>query len=148
MRAADDAGRTALHAASQFCFGSNDSLASHRLLEVLLTHGADPARTDHNGASALLFMLGAHARPGSPCNATHLGALLPVLLEAGAPASAADARGVTPLHACAMHALSGPARLLLARGADRNARDNHHRTAADVARILGFVDVAHELSGS
>ena len=148
VRAADDAGRTALHAASQFCFGSNDSLASHRLLDVLLTHGADAARTDRNGASALLFMLGAHARPGSPCNATHLGALLPVLLEAGAPASAADERGVTPLHACAMHALSGPARLLLARGADRDARDNHRRSAADVARILGFIDVAHELSGS
>lgn len=145
---ADDGGRTALHAAAQFCFGSQDSLAGRRLLDVLLAHGADATRTDNNDASALLFMLGAHARPGSPCNATHLGALLPLLLEAGAPASAADERGVTPLHACAMHALSGPARLLLARGADREARDNRRRTAADVARILGFIDVAHELSNA
>lgn len=143
---ADDVGRTALHAAAQFCFGSSDSLAARRLLDVLLAHGADATRTDSKGASALLFMLGAHARPGSPCNATHLGALLPVLLEAGAPASTADERGVTPLHACAMHALSGPARLLLARGADRAACDSHDRTAADVARILGFIDVAHELA--
>lgn len=142
---ADDNGRTALHAAAQFCFGSNDSLAARRLLDVLLEKGADAARTDQNGASVLLFMLGAHARPGSPCNATHLGALLPVLLDAGAPPNAADERGVTPLHACAMHALAGPVRLLLARGANRSARDNHNRTPADVARILGFVDIAHEL---
>ncbi len=145
---ADEAGRTALHAAAQFCFGSSDSLAARRLLDVLLVHGADATCTDSKGASALLFMLGAHARPGSPCNPTHLGALLPVLLEAGASASTADERGVTPLHACAMHALSGPARLLLARGADRAARDNHQRTASDVARILGFIDVAHELADS
>jgi ankyrin repeat protein len=44
-----------------------------------------------------------------------------------------------------MHALLAPARLLLARGADREARDNRGRTAADVARLLGYVDVAQEL---
>jgi hypothetical protein len=45
-----------------------------------------------------------------------------------------------------MHALFEPARVLLARGADREARDCRERTPADVARVLGFVDLALELS--
>jgi ankyrin repeat protein len=141
----DDGGRSALHAAAQFCFGSRDSLGARRILDVLIRHGARTDALDAGGASALLFMLGAHAKPGSAVDATHLGALLPVLLDAGAPVAQSDQRGVSPLHACAMHALLAPARLLLARGADREARDNRGRTAADVARLLGYVDVAQEL---
>jgi hypothetical protein len=45
-----------------------------------------------------------------------------------------------------MHALLPPARVLLSRGADRQAVDAFGRTAADVARQLGYVDIAHELS--
>ncbi|MGB3270543.1 MAG: hypothetical protein WBA65_11395, partial [Rhodanobacter sp.] len=51
----------------------------------------------------------------------------------------------TALHACAMHALLAPARVLLSRGADRQATDAFGRTAAEVARQLGFIDIAHEL---
>jgi len=36
--------------------------------------------------------------------------------------------------------------VLLSRGADRNAADAFGRTAADVARQLGYVDIAHELA--
>jgi hypothetical protein len=45
-----------------------------------------------------------------------------------------------------MHALLAPARVLLARGADRQAEDAFGRTAADVARAIGYVDIAHELA--
>ena len=45
-----------------------------------------------------------------------------------------------------MHALLPPARVLLARGADRAAADAFGRTSADVARQLGYVDIAHELA--
>jgi hypothetical protein len=69
-----------------------------------------------------------------------------VLLDAGASTAHADQRGVTALHACAMHALLAPARILLARGADRSAADAFGRTAADVARQLGLIDIAHELA--
>jgi ankyrin repeat protein len=58
----------------------------------------------------------------------------------------ADEHGVTALHACAMHALFEPARVLLARGADRDARDCMQRTPAEVARVLGYVDLALELA--
>src|SRR5699024_5233345 len=74
-----------------------------------------------------------------------LGALLPVLLDAGAQPNHADDNGTTALHACARHALLAPARILLACGADRGARDTEGRRGTDVARQLGYTDVAREL---
>lgn len=146
IHAVDARGYTALHAAAQFGFEHNDSLRARRLFDVLLKRSAEVNRTDGEGKTPLLLLLGAQLRPGSDCDATHIGALLPVLLDAGARLEHADQRGVTALHACAMHALLPPARVLLARGADRNAADAFGRTAADVARQLGYVDIAHELA--
>ena len=147
VNACDERGRGAWHAAAQYCFGSRDSLAGRRILHVLLERGVRVDALDAKGASALVYMLGGFAKPGTAVDATHLGALLPVLLDAGVPLNAADERGVTPLHCCAMHALLAPARLLLGRGAQRDARDQRGRTPADVANLLGYVDVARELDG-
>jgi ankyrin repeat protein len=146
IHAVDTRGHSALHAAAQFGFEHNDSLRARRLFDLLLKRGADVNRADKEGMSPLQLLLGAHLRPGSPCDATHIGALVPVLLDAGARIEHADQRGVTALHACAMHALLPPARVLLARGADRTAADAFGRTAADVARQLGLIDIAHELA--
>ncbi len=145
MHAVDASGYGALHAAAQFCFSSNDSLRARRLLDALLKHDANVDAAGTNGQTPLLLLLGAHAAPGTACDATHIGALIPVLVDAGAQINRADARGVSPLHACAMHALLAPARTLLQRGADRAAMDGFDRTAADVAQQLGYTDVALEL---
>lgn len=143
---AEDAhGHSALHAAAQFCFGGTDSLRARRLLDIVIGKGADVNKADKDGATPLLLLLGGHMRPGANADATHLGALVPVLLDAGAKMEHADHRGVSALHACAMHALLPPARVLLTRGANRNAADAFGRTAGDVARHLGYVDIAHEL---
>ena len=146
VNASDSRGRHALHAAAQFGFEHNDSLRARRLFDSLLKHGADINHADSEGMTPLLLLLGAQLHPRSDCDATHIGALVPVLLDAGAHAAHADQRGVTALHACAMHALLAPARVLLARGADRNAADAFGRTAADVAQQLGYIDIAHELA--
>lgn len=146
LAARDSHGRQALHAAAQFAFETDDSLRARRLFDTLLRRQAPLDQADQDGTTPLLLLLGALQRPGTACDATHLGALVPVLLDAGAPLQHADGRGVTALHACAMHALLPAARVLLARGADRQAVDSFGRTAADVARQLGYVDIAHELA--
>lgn len=143
---ADDHGHTALHAAARFCFDSRDSLRCRRLLDALLDDDTSLNVTDKAGATPVLMLLGVHMKPGTECDGTHLGALLPVLLDAGAAIDHTDEHGVTALHACAMHALFEPARVLLARGADRTARDCMQRTPAEVARVLGYVDIELELS--
>lgn len=142
----DGQGRQALHAAAQFGFENSDSLRARRLFDVLLKRDAPVDHADREGTTPLLLLLGGRQRPGTECDPTHIGALLPVLLDAGARIAHADQRGVTALHACAMHVLLAPARVLLARGADRQAVDGFGRTAADVARHLGYVDIAHELA--
>ncbi len=171
----DARGQTALHAATRFCFDSRDSLRCQRLLDALLrdpngslSRAADAAGSPHDaggeevgapasvalvvnaadraGATPLLVLLGAHTKPGAACDGTHLGALVPALLDAGADIDHADEHGVSALHACAMHASFEPARVLLQRGANREARDCMQRTPADVARVLGYVDLALELA--
>lgn len=142
----DARGQTALHAAARFCFDSRDSLRGSRLLDALLHADAPVNTADQAGATPLLILLGAHTKPGADCDGTHLGALVPALLEAGANIDHADQHGVTALHACAMHATFEPARVLLQRGANREARDVMQRTPADVARVLGYVDLALELA--
>ncbi|MGH8211698.1 MAG: ankyrin repeat domain-containing protein, partial [Rhodanobacteraceae bacterium] len=144
---ADASGHTALHAAARFCFESRDSLRCKRLLDALLqAPNVQVDAADQHGASALLLLVGAQSKPGNDADGTHLGALLPALLDAGADPDHADARGVTALHACAMHALFQPARALLARGASRDSTDAFGRAPADVARLLGLVDMALEIA--
>ena len=56
-----------------------------------------------------------------------------------------DERGITPLHACAMHGLLGCVRALKVHGARLEQTDLLGRTAGEVAAQLGYVDVATEL---
>lgn len=143
--AADDRGNTALQAAAQFAFDSRDTAVSAELLELLLRHGASIGALNQGGQDALLLLLGARAEPGTQCDAQHLGQLAALLVEKGARVDGCDQRGVSPLHACAMHGLLGVARMLKARGAPVDQRDSLGRSAGEIAALLGYIDVASEL---
>ncbi len=143
--AADGQGTTPLHAAAQHAFDRGDSVGARALLDLLLRDGARLDARNLAGQDALLVLLGARAQPGTHCDAEHLLRLAEFLLERGAKTDTQDQRGVGALHACALHGLYGCARLLKAHGAPLDLLDGFERSAADVAALLGYVDVAAEL---
>ncbi|HEY0181043.1 MAG TPA: ankyrin repeat domain-containing protein, partial [Dokdonella sp.] len=148
VNASDDHGTTPLHAAAQAAFDGRDTAGAGELIDGLLAAGARLDTRNRAGQDALLILLGARAQPGTRCDAEHLRRLVERLLERGAPLDAQDQRGVGALHACALHGLFGCARLLKAHGAPLDLRDGFDRTAADVAALLGYVDVATELGAA
>ncbi|MBX3689782.1 ankyrin repeat domain-containing protein [Dokdonella sp.] len=143
--ATDEYGRTPLHAAAQFAFSGNETAAARATFERLLRAGAKLAQRNRGEQDALLVLLGAREQPGAPCDAAHLLSLCEWLVAQGAPVDGQDGRGVGVLHACALHGLIGCARLLKARGAPLDLVDVFGRSAADVATLVGYVDVAAEL---
>lgn len=143
--ATDDTGIVPLHAAAQFAFSSRDTAVAHAVFEALLRHGALLDRRDEAGYDTLLLLLGARADPGTSCDARHLALIAGQLVEQGAPLDRQDQRGVSPLHACAMHGLLGCARLLKTRGAPLDLPDRLGRSPGEVAALLGYVDLAAEL---
>ncbi|UXI68531.1 ankyrin repeat domain-containing protein [Tahibacter amnicola] len=144
---ADDSGATALHAAVQYGFAQPAQRAAG-VLETLLRAGAAPNARNGKGQTPLLLLVGGRADPGTPCDAPALGRLVAVLLDYAADLDVQDERGVSALHACAIHGLLGCARQLLARGADRELRDCRGRRPADLAELLGYADVAAELGAT
>lgn len=143
--AVDDQGNFPLHALAQHAFGSSDTANALALFDLLLRSGARLDARTHAGQDALLVLLGARAQAGARSDAEHLQRLCGFLLERGARLDTQDQRGVSALHACALHGLYGCARLLKAHGAPLGLCDGFGRTAADVAVALGYVDVAAEL---
>ena len=143
--AADDRGNTALQAAAQFAFDSRDTAVATELLELLLRNGARIDMRNQAGQDALLLLLGVRAEPGARCDAQHLGHLATLLINKSASVDGRDQRGVSPLHACAMHGLLSVARLLKVHNAPIDQVDGLGRTAGEVAALLGYADVAAEL---
>src|SRR5690606_36352372 len=143
--AADAVGVTPLQALAQHAFGGGDAVDARTVLDRLLQAGARLDSCNGDGQDTLLVLLGARAQPGSHCDAEGVRALAEYLLQIGAPVDTQDRRGVGVLHACALHGLLGCARLLKAHGAPVDQVDAFGRSAADVAALLGYVDVAAEL---
>lgn len=146
--AVDEQGATALHAAAQYAFDHGDTVAAHALLDRLLRAGAQLELRNQTGQDALLILLGSRSPPGAPCDAEHLARLTELLLGYGAKLDTQDQRGVSALHACALHGLFGCARMLKVHGAPADLLDGFGRSAADVAAMLGYTDVAAELGAA
>ena len=143
--ATDDHGATPLLAAAQSAFASNDTASSRSLFEWLIRAREKLDAKNPAGQDVVLILLGARAQPGAACDGEHLANLLRFLLQHDAAIDTQDTRGVTPLHACAIHGLLGCARALKARGANVEQPDFLGRTAGEVAAMLGYTDVATEL---
>ena len=144
--ALDDHGCGALHAAARFAFAHADAAAAGRICVALIAAGAPIDTRNHDGQTPLLTLLGAHAPPRTSADQRTLLEVGEILHARGASIDAQDARGVSPLHACAMHGLLLPLRALLAAGADPDCRDLLGRTPREVAHLLGFIDMATELT--
>ena len=143
--AQDGRGICALHAAARVAFLSCDRESAPRLLSALLARGAAVNARSVTGQTALMLLLGAGENPGAMADQKQLMTLLPLLLEHQPDLDAQDQRGVSALHACAMHGLLLPARALLAAGANPHCIDLLERTPCEVAQRLGYIDVAAEL---
>jgi len=143
--AVDDQGMTVMHVAAQFAFDHPGNEVAYELLELLLKHGARLDARNAAGQDALLVLLGACVKPGAARKLHKLSVLVNLLLDHNAKVDTQDDRGVSVLHACAMHGLLEPLQVLITRGANLNSRDIMGRTASDVANLLGFVDLAAEL---
>jgi ankyrin repeat protein len=93
----------------------------------------------------LLLLLGARAEPGAACDEDTILVQLERLLARGARLDVQEQRrGFGPLHLAALHGLAKVLRVLLAAGADPDARDSINRRPQEIALMRGFVDIAAE----
>ncbi|HVF36297.1 MAG TPA: ankyrin repeat domain-containing protein [Candidatus Saccharimonadia bacterium] len=146
-QARDEHGNGALHAAAQHAFASGDAGAGS-LLERLAAADAGFDSANAQGDTPLLLLLGAGTAPGAPPRQRELPALAQALLARGADPDAQDSRGVSCLHAAAMHGRLDVCELLLRAGADPERRDRLGRSAHDIALMLGYADVGAALKRS
>lgn len=140
--AQDELGNTPLHAAAQFAFAADDAAGSARMFDRLLDAGAPIDAPNRDGQTPLLLLIGAAAATGTRSPNRELGELVGRLIHRGADLDLQDRRGVSVLHAAAMHGMRDIAERLLKAGADPRRRDGLARSAHEVAVLLGFVDLA------
>ncbi len=145
INATDEHGTTPLLAAAQSAFAGRDTASARDLVRDPVACRRAHRHANASGQDAVLILLGANAQPGAPCDGEHLATLVKILLSHDAAVDAQDQRGITPLHACAMHGLLGCVRALKVHGARLEQTDLLGRTAGEVAALLGYVDVATEL---
>lgn len=152
VNAKDGTGSTALDVAA----GKGNT----EIIRFLLSHGANPNILDRSGANAVFRAVRAHHLDAARLlvtagasedvfTAAALGdgqRLAALLAKDPALANATRPAGESPLQFAAIWCRHDSARLLLARGADRNHRDAAGNTAAQIATMRGCLPVASLLS--
>jgi uncharacterized protein len=123
-------GWTALHLAAYFGYAS--------IVVLLLRAGANHAAASRNAQGNTALHAGLAGRCEMP--------VIAALLAAGASAAAADAQSYTPLHLAGSRGDRAASELLLACGASRDTRTRDGKSASDIARERGHVDLADWLA--
>ena len=108
------------------------------MVEYLLEKGADPNVVDDDKITPL----------GWAALNNHAAAVKPLVAK-GARVNHVDAKGMTPLLYAASidYGDTATVRALLAAGADREAKDEHGRTARELAETYGHTSIAKVLGG-
>lgn len=140
--AQDEIGNTALHVAAQYAFAADDAVVPGRMFDRLLDAGAPIDAPNRDAQTPLLLLLGTRAESGTRSPNRELGELVTRLVNRGADLDIQDRRGISVLHAAAMHGMREIAERLLKAGANPRCRDGLRRTPHDVAVLLGYVDLA------
>jgi ankyrin repeat protein len=146
--------KRALHVAS----GDGGDAA---IVALLLERGADPRSRCYGGTAcdwavmagrgALARMLAERSRmPHDAARSGHVALLAEVLREDATAATSVDANGNTPLHRLPedVEAARAVIELLVAHGAELDARNGEGRTPAEVARRRGLDDHAELLAAN
>ena len=113
------------------------------VVKILLTNGADvnlPSRNQMNVRP--IHSAAAHRDPETGL------AILKTLLSYGAEVNVSQQEGWTPLHQAAAHGSRSMVRLLLQYGADSSAKNKDGKTARDIARDPGHIEVERLLPPS
>lgn len=141
----DRFGNTALHAVAMLAWDAYEAEPARSLFTRLLDRGCPINERNHDGQNALLVLLGARTQAGQPVPNRQMLSLVEALIARGADLDCQDRRGVSVLHAAAMHGSIELIDRLLQAGADLRRRDTLGRSAYDVAVLLGLIDVAQRL---
>lgn len=140
--ALDDQGSNVLHALAQYGFGATQDAPLLASWDLLLDAGADADAINRHGETPLLLVLGASFDHGTERREDLVLAQVERLLKHGVNLGGRERRGFGPLHLSALHGMGTVLRRLLAVGADPGARDNINRRPAEIALMLGYVDIA------
>ena len=115
---------------------------SPNIAKLLLQHGAKPDAPDENGKGAMIYAAG---RGNTP--------VVALLLDAGVDVNRRYGHNLTALMWAAGHDaaagsqdIEATVKLLLARGAKADMKDDRGMTAADIARSLGYDQIVTLLS--
>ncbi|ELT91296.1 hypothetical protein CAPTEDRAFT_145619, partial [Capitella teleta] len=112
------------------------ALGDIEIVKILLDAGADPNIKDNEAWSPLHYV-----------SASEMFDALDFMLEQSGDEclNARDKDGSTPLHYAASVGRMKSCEILLKHGCKKSIRDNHGRTACDLAMLFGYVDVVELL---
>jgi ankyrin repeat protein len=108
------------------------------IVHLLLAKGANLNAVSRNDQAVTPL----HSALANPNNA----AVAQVLIDCGADVSVRQAGGLTPLHYAAANGLESIVKSLLARGANRSAKEQSGKTPHDLALEKGHTNIASLLS--